>query len=174
MDNKNIFTDDFIANAIIKSEYLEQKYRSLINKIIEQNIDIEKPTSDLDPYYNIKLKTPNKTILRASYIGKIIPIEDNESNIYIKWSWSDTTLNKSSKINLIKILKYFLEREPDENSVIFTKIYTAFIQSVVRVDERFFQILLNALLHLMKHIFYIIIEDSGNKHIYLIKEIIES
>ena len=38
MDNKNIFTDDFIANAIIKSEYLEQKYRSLINKIIEQII----------------------------------------------------------------------------------------------------------------------------------------
>jgi hypothetical protein len=174
MDNKNLFTDDFIANAIIKSEYLEQKYKLLINKIIEQNIDIEKPTSDLDPYYIIKLKIPNKTILRASYIGKIIPIEDNDANIYIKWAWSDTTLNKSSKINLIKILKYFLEREPNENSVIFTKIYTAFIQSIIKVDERFFQILLNALLHLMKHIFYIIINDNDNKHIYLIKEIIES
>ena len=174
MDNKNLFTDDFIANAIIKSEYLEQKYKLLINKIIEQNIDIEKPTSDLDPYYIIKLKIPNKTILRASYIGKIIPIEDNDANIYIKWAWSDSTLNKSSKINLIKILKYFLEREPNENSVIFTKIYTAFIQSIIKVDERFFQILLNALLHLMKHIFYIIINDNDNKHIYLIKEIIES
>ena len=138
-------------------------------------MDIEPPKSDLDPFYIIK---SNKIVLRASYIGQIIPIEESNtdiiSNIYIKWAWSDTTLNKSSKINLLKIFKYFLEREPNENSPIFTKIYTAFIQSIIRVDERFFQVLLNALLHLMKHLFYILIKTDNVTNIYLIKEVISS
>ena len=82
------------------------------------------------------------------------------SNIYIKWAWSDTTLSKASKVNLIKIFKYFLDREPSENSTIFNKIYTAFIQSIIKVDERFLQVLLNALLHLMKHLFYILVKKE--------------
>ena len=111
MDDKNIFSDDFIANAIIKSEFLLEKYKLIIDKIVDnKDLDIEPPKSDLDPFYIIK---SNKIVLRASYIGQIIPIEESNtdiiSNIYIKWAWSDTTLNKSSKINLLKIFKYFLD-----------------------------------------------------------------
>jgi len=173
MDNKNnnIFTDDFIADSIINSEYLTDKYKDIIDKILKNKFEVNSPTSDLDPYYIIK---SNKIVLKASYIGKIVPITEKNmdvSNIYIKWAWSDTTLSKASKINLLKIFKYFLDREPNENSDIFTKIYTAFIQSTIKVDERFFQVLLNALLHLMKHLFYVIIDKGDFQEIYLIKEI---
>jgi hypothetical protein len=180
MDDKNIFSDDFIANAIIKSEYLVEKHKAIIDKITSNKFIIEPPISDLDPYYIIKSDNPEKSdkfIFKASLIGKIIPIEEKDksvSNIYIKWAWSDTSLSKASKVNLIKIFKYFLEREPSENSVIFTKIYTAFIQSVIKVDERFFQVLINALLHLMKHLFYLQINKGDVSEIYLIKEILDS
>ena len=175
--NKNsTFSDDFIANAIIKSEFLVEKYKDLIDKISQNKFMIEPPTSDLDPYYIIKSDKLDKIILKGSYIGKIIPIENKDSdiisNIYIKWAWSDTSLNKASKVNLVKIFKYFLDREPDENSPIFNQIYTAFMQSIIQVDERFFQVLLNALLHLMKHLFYILIKKGNITEIYLIKEII--
>jgi len=171
----DIKKDDFIADAIINSEYLEDKYKTIINKILNNKNIIEPPTSDLDPYYIIKSDTNSPTILKASYIGKIIPIKnknDGVSNIYIKWAWSDTSLNKASKVNLIKVLKYFLDREPDENSPVFSQIYTAFLQSIIKVDERFFQILLNAILHIMKHLFYILIEKDNITEIYLIKEIL--
>jgi len=171
----DIKKDDFIADAIINSEFLEDKYKTIIDKILKNKNIIEPPTSDLDPYYIIKSDSSSPTILKASYIGKIIPItekNDTVSNIYIKWAWSDTSLNKSSKVNLIKVLKYFLDREPDENSPVFAQIYTAFLQSVIKMDERFFQILLNALLHIMKHLFYILIEKDNITEIYLIKEIL--
>jgi hypothetical protein len=167
------FSDDFIANAIIQSEYLVDKYKDIIDKINTKKFSIEAPTSDLDPFFIIK---SDKIILKASYIGKVVPIEDKKSesvsNIYIKWAWSDTSLNKASKVNLVKIFKYFLDREPSENSPIFNEIYTAFMQSLIKVDERFFQVLLNALLHLMKHIFYIQIKKDNITEIYLIKEIL--
>jgi len=180
MDDKNIFSDDFIANAIIKCEFLLEKHKEIIDKIIKNKYIIEPPTSDLDPYYIIRSDNSEKSDkikFKASYIGKIIPIEEKDqsiSNIYIKWAWSDITLNKASKINLIKIFKYFLEREPSENSPIFTKIYDAFIQSTIKVDERFYQVLLNSLIHLMKHLFYIQINIGEITEIYLIKEILES
>jgi len=178
MDDKNIFSDNFIANAIIKSEYLLEKYKVIIEKISQNKFIIESPISDLDPYYIIKSDKQNKITFKASYIGKIIPIKEKDteviSNIYIKWAWSDTTLSKASKVNLIRIFKYFLEREPSENSSIFNKIYTAFIQSIIKVDERFLQVLLNALLHLMKHLFYILIKKEDGTEIYLIKEILDS
>jgi hypothetical protein len=169
MDNKNTFTDDFIADAIINSEYLIDKYKHIIDKVTKNKVTIEAPTSDLNPHYIIK----SDVDLKATYVGKIVPITENNdvSKIYIKWAWSDTSLTKASKVNLIKILKYFLDREPDENSGIFSQIYTAFIQSIVKVDERFFQVLLNALLHLMKHLFYILIKKGDIIEIYLIKEI---
>jgi hypothetical protein len=174
MDNKNTFTDDFIADAIINSEYLIDKYKHIIDKVTKNKVIIEAPTSDLDPHYIIKSEVDKTITLKASYIGKIVPINENNdvSKIYIKWSWSDTSLSKASKVNLIKILKYFLDREPDENSNVFSQIYTAFIQSIVKVDERFFQVLLNALLHLMKHLFYVLIKKGDIIEIYLIKEII--
>jgi hypothetical protein len=177
MDNKNTFTDDFIADAIINSEYLIDKYKHIIDKVTKNKVNIEAPISDLDPFYIIKSEIDKSITLKASYIGKIVPItekNDTVSKIYIKWSWSDTTLNKSSKVNLIKILKYFLDREPDENSSVFSQIYTAFIQSIVKVDERFFQVLLNALSHLMKHLFYILIKKGDIIEIYLIKEVKEN
>ena len=169
MDNKNTFTDDFIADAIINSEYLIDKYKHIIDKVTKNKVTIEAPTSDLNPHYIIK----SDVDLKATYVGKIVPITENNdvSKIYIKWAWSDTSLTKASKVNLIKILKYFLDREPYENSGIFSQIYTAFIQSIVKVDERFFQVLLNALLHLMKHLFYILIKKGDIIEIYLIKEI---
>jgi hypothetical protein len=175
--NKNLtFSDDFISNAIIKSEFLLEKYKDIIEKINENKFIIEAPTSDLDPYYIIKSDKSDKIVLKASYIGKIVPIEekgsDIVSNIYVKWAWSDTSLSKASKVNLVKIFKYFLDREPNENSPIFNQIYTAFMQSIIKVDERFFQVLLNALLHLMKHIFYILIKKDNITEIYLIKEVI--
>jgi hypothetical protein len=173
INKDSTFSDDFIANAIIKSEFLEEKYKDIIEKIHQNHFSIEPPISDLDPYYIIK---SDKIILKGSYIGKILPIENKDSNIisniYIKWSWTDTSLSKASKVNLVKIFKYFLDREPNENSPIFNQIYTAFIQSIVKVDERFFQVLLNALLHLMKHLFYILIKKDNITEIYLIKEII--
>lgn len=179
MNNQNenhiSFSDDFIADAIVNSEYLLDKYKHIIDKIVEQQHIIEPPTSDLNPYYIIKSRVDKSLVLKGSYIGKIVPIveaNDDVSNIYIKWAWSDTTLGKASKVNLIKILKYFLDREPGENSPIFTRIYTAFIQSTIKVDERFFQVLLNALLHLMKHLFYILIKKDDIIEIYLIKELI--
>jgi hypothetical protein len=167
MDDKNIFSDNFIGEAIIKSDFIMEKYKQIIDKISVQETEIESPTSDLDPFYIIKV---NKFKLRASYIGQIFSDNDNTniSSIYVKWSWSDITLNKASKVNLIRIFKYFLEREPTENSPIFTKIYSAFIHSSIKVDEIFFNVLLNALLHLMKHIFYIIVD----KKIYFVKEIL--
>ena len=128
----------------------------------------------MDPYYIIALnenenENNNKIKFKASYIGKFI-IKDN---IYIKWSWSDTKLSKASKINLSKILKYFLDREPEENSPVLNQIYEAFLQSTIKVDQRFTEVILNALLHLMKHLFYITVNISDNiKNIYFIKEII--
>jgi hypothetical protein len=179
MNNQNenhiSFSDNFIADAIINSEYLLDKYKHIIDKIVEQQHIIEPPISDLNPYYIIKSRNDKSLVLKGSYIGKIVPIvekNDDVSNIYIKWAWSDTTLGKASKVNLIKILKYFLDREPGENSPIFTRIYTAFIQSTIKVDERFFQVLLNALLHLMKHLFYVLIKKDDIIEIYLIKELI--
>jgi hypothetical protein len=169
MDDKNIFSDNFIGEAIIKSQVLLEKYKKILDKIQYEKSEVESPKSDLDPFYIIKV---NKIVIRASYIGQIYDVgKSNEyvSNIYIKWAWSDITLNKASKVNLIRIFKYFLEREPNENSPIFTKIYSAFIHSSIKVDEIFFDVLLNALLHLMKHICYIIID----KKIYFIKEILE-
>jgi hypothetical protein len=174
MDN-NIFSDDFIADAIINSEYLLDKYKHIIDKVVEQDHTIEPPVSDLNPYYIIKSNVDKSLVLKGSYIGKIVPIvekNDDVSNIYIKWAWSDATLGKASKVNLIKILKYFLDREPSENSPIFSRIYTAFIQSTIKVDERFFQVLLNALLHLMKHLFYILIKKGDIIEIYLIKNFV--
>ena len=108
MNNENTFTDDFIADAIINSEYLLDKYKHIIDKVVEQQHIIEPPTSDLNPYYIIKSKVDKSLVLKGSYIGKIVPIvekNDDVSNIYIKWAWSDTTLAKASKVNLIKILK---------------------------------------------------------------------
>jgi hypothetical protein len=175
MNNNIPFSDNFIADAIINSEYLLDKYKHIIDKVVEQKHIIEPPTSDLNPYYVIRSSEDKSLVLKGSIIGSIIPIvEKNKdvSNIYIKWAWSDTTLNKASKVNLVKILKYFLDREPGENSPIFTQIYTAFIQSIIKVDERFFQVLLNALLHLMKHLFYVLIKKGDIIEIYLIKEIL--
>ena len=168
MDNQN---DDYIANTIIQSELLLVKYEDTINKLTKNKFIITPPTSDLDPYYIISSED-NKIKLSASYIAKTLPIEEDDKMIYLNWAWSDPTLNKSSKINLLKILKYFLDREPSENTPIFHQFYTAFIQSVIRVDKRFISVILNTLLHLMKHIFYLIINRSGKNEIYLIKEIL--
>ncbi len=170
MYNMDKFNDDFIAEAIIQSEYLLEKYEKIIEKIVSNKVIIEKPESDLDPYFILQTEN-DKIKLKASYIGKILKSEQNNT-IFIKWAWSEVDLNKSSKINLIKIFKYFLEREPNENSPIFNQIYNAFIQSLVQVDERFCQVLLNALLHLMKHLFYIYINKGNITEIYLIKEIL--
>ena len=159
--------DDFIAEAIIKSEFLMEKYKNIIEKIKENKFEIEEPKSDLDPYYIFNFKSSNIK-LKASYIGDSYKNEDNPNKVYIKWSWSNAQLNKASKINLLKIFKYFLDREPNENSPIFNLIYTAFIQSIISIDEKFNQVLFNALLHLMKHLFSI---EVGNK-IYFIKEIL--
>jgi hypothetical protein len=167
MDN---FNDDYIANAIIQSEFLEIKYKDTINALINSKFDIKEPISDLDPYYIISSED-NKIKLKASYIGSTLPIDKDDSMIYLKWSWSDPTLSKSSKINLLKILKYFLDRDPSENTPIFNQIYTAFIQSIIKVDERFTSVILNTLLHLMKHIFYLTLKHDGLTKIFLIKEI---
>jgi hypothetical protein len=164
------FNDDYIANAIIQSEFLEEKYKDTIDKLISNKFTITSPISDLDPYF-LLASEDNKINLKASYIGKTIPID--EEMLYINWAWSDSSLNKSSKINLLKILKYFLDREPTENTPIFHLIYTAFIQSVIKVDERFSTVILNTLLHLMKHLFYLIVNRDGVNEIYLIKEIIQ-
>jgi hypothetical protein len=168
----NKFNDDFIADAIIQSEYLEYKYNDVINKI-NNNINITPPTSDLDPYYIIETTdTKNKIKLKASYIGKR---RDNKDLYYVKWSWSDPELSKASKVNLLKIFKYFLDQEPSQNinSPVFMMINRAFIQSFIQVDERFFHVLMNALLHLMKHIFYILVKDENDNYdIYFVKEII--
>ena len=164
------FNDEFIADAIIKSDFLLDKYRDIIKKIKENEFTIDEPKSDMDPYYIIGLIEKNSKIkFKASYIGKFI-IKDN---VYIKWSWSDTKLSKASKINLSKILKYFLDREPDENSPVLNQIYEAFLQSTIKVDQRFTEVILNALLHLMKHLFYIRVSISDDiENIYFIKEII--
>jgi hypothetical protein len=167
MDKQN---DDFIANAIIQSESILAKYSDTINTLVKNKFIITPPTSDLDPYYIISSED-NKIKLRASYIAKTLPIEEDGEMIYLNWAWSDSTLSKSSKVNLLKILKYFLDREPSENTPIFHEIYTAFIQSVIKVDKRFFSVLLNTLLHLMKHIFYLSLKRDGITEIYLIKEI---
>ena len=170
----NKFNDDFIADAIIQSEYLEYKHSDIINKINnDKNITITPPVSDLDPYYIIETTdTKNPIKLKASYIGKR---RDNKELYYVKWSWSDPELSKASKINLLKIFKYFLDQEPSQNinSPVFMMINRAFIQSFIEIDERFFYVLMNALLHLMKHIFYILVkDDNDNYDIYFIKEII--
>jgi len=165
------FNDDYIANAIIQSEFLELKYKDTIDKLVNSKFNITAPISDLDPYYIISSED-NKIKLKASYIGKTLPIDEDGDMIYLKWSWSDPTLNKSSKINLLKIFKYFLDRDPSENTPIFHQIYTAFIQSIIKVDERFISVILNTLLHLMKHIFYLSLKQNGVTEIYLIKEIL--
>jgi len=164
------FNDEFIADAIIKSDFLLDKYYDIIKKIKENKFSIDEPKSDMDPYYIIGLnENENKIKFKASYIGKFI-IKDN---VYIKWSWSDTKLSKASKVNLSKILKYFLDREPDENSPVLNEIYEAFLQSTIKVDQRFTEVILNALLHLMKHLFYIRVNVSDDiENIYFIKEII--
>ena len=72
-------------------------------------------------------------------------------------------------------MTYFLDQEPSQNinSPVFMMINRAFIQSFIEIDERFFYVLMNALLHLMKHIFYILVkDDNDNYDIYFIKEII--
>jgi hypothetical protein len=165
------FNDDYIANAIIQSEFLKTKYKDTIEDLMNNKFNITPPVSDLDPYFLLS-SNDNKIKLKATYLGKTLPIESDEKMVYINWAWSDPSLNKSSKINLLKILKYFLDREPGENTPIFHQIYTAFIQSVIKVDKRFTSVILNTLLHLMKHIFYLIINRSGINEIYLIKEII--
>ena len=165
------FNDDYIANAIIQSEFLKTKYKDTIDNLINNKFNITPPTSDLDPYYLLS-SSDNKIKLKATYLGKTLPIESDDKMVYINWAWSDPSLNKSSKINLLKILKYFLDREPGENTPIFHQFYTAFIQSIIKVDERFTSVILNTLLHLMKHIFYLKINRSGINEIYLIKEII--
>ena len=48
--------DDFIAEAIIKSEYLMEKHKNIIKEIKEGKFEIEEPKSDLDPYYIFKSK----------------------------------------------------------------------------------------------------------------------
>jgi len=163
--------DDFIAEAIIKSEYLMEKHKNIIKEIKEGKFEIEEPKSDLDPYYIFKFKS-NNIKLKASYIGDSYVNEDNRNKVYLKWSWSNAQLNKASKVNLLKILKYFLDREPDENSPIFNLIYTAFIQSIIQIDEKFQQVLFNALLHLMKHLFFIGVVENNITKIYFIKEIL--
>ena len=163
------FNDDFIADAIIKSEILMNKHKDIIEKIKENKFEIEEPKSDLDPYYIFKL---NNIKLKASYIGDSYKNEDNPNKVYLKWSWSNAQLNKASKVNLLKILKYFLDREPNENSPIFNLIYTAFIQSIIQIDEKFNQVLFNALLHLMKHLFFIGVVENNITKIYFIKEIL--
>jgi flagellin-specific chaperone FliS len=164
------FNDEFIADAIIKSDFLLNKYDSIIKKIHVNEFTIDEPKSDMDPYYIISLNEKNSKIkFKASYIGKLII---RENNVYIKWSWSDTKLSKASKVNLLKILKYFLDREPEENSPVLNQIYEAFIQSIIKVDQRFTEVILNALLHLMKHLFYIRVKVSDDiENIYFIKEI---
>lgn len=164
------FNDEFIAEAIIKSDFLINKYHDIINKIKQNQFIIDEPKSDMDPYYIIGLlEKNNKLKFKASYIGKFI-IKDST---YIKWSWSDTKLSKASKINLSKILKYFLDKEPDENSPVLNQIYEAFLQSTIKVDQKFTEVILNALLHLMKHLFYIRVSISDDiQNIYFIKEII--
>ena len=119
------------------------------------------------------LKSSNDDIkLKVSYIGDFYQKDENLN--YLKWSWSNITLNKASKINLLKIFKYFLEQEPTELSPVLIQIYEAFIQSIIIVDELFYDILINALLSLMKHLFEIrIIDDKKNTiSIYLVKEIL--
>jgi hypothetical protein len=165
------FNDEFIAEAIIKSDFLLNKYNDTIKKILENEFTIDEPKSDMDPYYIIGLNEKNiKIKFKASYIGKLIIIDNN---VYIKWSWSEAKLSKASKVNLLKILRYFLDREPEENSPVLNQIYEAFLQSTVKVDQRFTEVILNALLHLMKHLFYIRVSVSDNiQNIYFIKEII--
>ena len=94
------FNDDFIAEAIIKSEFLMNKHKDIIEKIKENKFEIEEPKSDLDPYYIFKL---NNIKLKASYIGDSYKNEDNPNKVYLKWSWSNAQLNKASKVNLLKI-----------------------------------------------------------------------
>jgi len=171
----NKFNDDFIADAIIQSEYLEYKYKDVIETIHNSKINITTPISDLDPYYTIEtVDAKNKIKLKASYIGKKKNVDEIFS--YLNWSWSNPELPKASKINLLKLFKYFLDQEPptNNNSSIFMRVYGAFIQSFIQIEERFFYVLMNALLHLMKHIFFIMIPiDNDIVEIYFIKEIIE-
>ena len=169
----NKFNDDFIADAIIQSEYLEYKYKDVIETIHNSKFTITTPMSDLDPYYIIEtVDTKNKIKLKASYIGKKKNVDEIFS--YLSWSWSNPELPKASKINLLKIFKYFLDQEPptDNKSSIFMLVYRAFIQSFIQIDERFFYVLMNALLHLMKHKFELKLPKGNFTNIYLIKEII--
>ena len=105
MDN-NIFSDDFIADAIINSEYLLDKYKHIIDKVVEQDHTIEPPVSDLNPYYIIKSNVDKSLVLKGSYIGKIVPIvekNDDVSNIYIILCFHLIFL-----IHLLDILSYIL------------------------------------------------------------------
>ena len=166
----NKYNDDFIANAIIQSDYLiNEEYKNIIEELHNKNHYIDPPTSDLDPYYIIR-SHDNKIKLKASYIGDIIT--ENNDSFYLKWSWSRAELSKASKVNLLKILKYFLDQEPADQSSMFMQINNAFIQSIIKVDYLFYEILINALLHLMKHKFEIKFKTNNLIKIYLIKEII--
>jgi hypothetical protein len=66
--------------------------------------------------------TQKNEAMSGSLIGKTFLVDDSSDLIYLKWSWSDTSLNKSSKVNLVKILKYFLDKEPAENSYVFSLV----------------------------------------------------
>jgi len=168
----NKYNDDFIAHSIIESDYLvNEKYKTIIEELKKQTeYIIDPPTSDLDPYYIIRTKD-NKIKLKASYIGDVI-IEENKK--YIKWSWSRPELSKASKINSLKILKYFLDQEPSDTLSVFYKVNSAFVQSVIKIDNLFYEILVNALLHIMKHKFEFELKIIENKlsNLYLIKEIL--
>ena len=81
----NKYNDDFIANAIIQSDYLiNEEYKNIIEELYNKEHFIEPPTSDLDPFYTIRTHD-NKIKLKASYIGDIITEDDNF--FYLKWSW---------------------------------------------------------------------------------------
>jgi len=164
----NKINDDFIANSIIQSDLLKDKYKDVLAEFLNNPIIVEFPTSDLDPYYILK-SSNNKITCKATKIAFIEIINDVK---YLKWSWCDPTLTKASKVNLLKILKYFLEQEPKNLSDTLMKINNAFIQSVFIFDGIFFEVLMNALLGLMKHLFYIrITKENIGDDIYFIKEI---
>jgi hypothetical protein len=164
----NKLNDDFIANSIIQSDYLKEKYKDILSEFLSNPIIVDFPTSDLDPYYTLK-SSNNKITFKATKIA-FIDIIDNVK--YLKWSWCDPTLSKSSKVNLLKILKYFLEQEPKNLSDTLMKINNAFIQSIFIFDSIFFEVLMNALLGLMKHLFYVRIRRPNiGDDIYFIKEV---
>jgi len=56
--------ENYIANAIIQSEFLLTKYDDIINKLIKTKFTITPPISDLEPYFIISSED-NKIKLKS-------------------------------------------------------------------------------------------------------------